>query len=210
MNYTLKKFWATGILFGFFAFLPMSCGLFCNDSCGCGPVPSPQEFRIKSFATRTVNEANVEVSSIESRPYTQTFIRFGIDEVEFQTQSQVQSPESGSLGFAFACSPLPPMSENVLYLIQIINEKEFTDSNGTLYQIGENITSLFGMSHLFAPGLSTIQNFTNPGKILTFEDQFKIGLLEDPQKELNLKFSIRIRFDDAQEFLLTDQILNVR
>ncbi len=45
---------------------------------------------------------------------------------------------------------------------------------------------------------------------LILEDYFKIGLLENPEKELNLIFTIRLLFDDRQEFLLTDQLLNVR
>lgn len=205
-----KRIFTTISLFSILALLPMSCGLFCNDSCGCGPSPGPQEIRVQSFATQTVNKSNQEINKTESGPYAETFVTLRIDEIENKAQGLARPSESGSIGLAYACSPLPPMSENLLYLIQIINEKEFTTSDGTHYQIGENITSLFGMSHFYAPGLSRISDFTRPGKRLTFEDFYKIGLLEDPQQELNLKFTIRLRFDDAQEFLLTDQTLNVR
>jgi hypothetical protein len=48
------------------------------------------------------------------------------------------------------------------------------------------------------------------GRKLTVEDFFKIGLLQNPRKELKLRFSIRLVFDDAQEFLLTGQILGIQ
>jgi hypothetical protein len=102
------------------------------------------------------------------------------------------------------------MTENTLYLIQIINQKEITLIDGTNYSVGDNISSLFGMSHFFAPGLTSIENFVAPGLKLSFEDYFKIGFLVNPEKEINLEFTIRLVFDDAQELLLTDQILNVR
>lgn len=206
-----KRIFTTICLFSFLALLPMSCGLFCNDSCGgCGPSLGPQEIRVQSFATQTVNKSNQEINITEFGPYAETFVTLRINEVENKAQGLVGPSESGSTGLAYACSPLPPLSENILSLIQIINEKEFTSSEGTQFSVGENLTTLFGMSHFYGPGLSTIRDFIGPGLRLTFADLYKIGLLEDPQQELNLKFTIRIRFDDAQEFLLTDQTLNVR
>jgi hypothetical protein len=210
MNFTWKKFWSTGILFGFFAFLPMSCGLLCWDSCGCGPSPEKQEIRIKSFLTMPVDQSNTEIPVTETRPFDQSFIRLRIDEVEVKAQSSFEQKPSWTMGTAFACSPAPPVSQNTLYLIQIISEKEFITHDGTQYAIGDNISLLFGMSYFFAQELTTLQNFIAPGLRLTYDDFFKIGLLEDPEKELNLKFTIRLRFDDAQEFLLTDQILNIQ
>ena len=210
MKHTWKKFWPTGILFGFLAFMPMSCGLLCFHPCGCEPSPKQQEMRIKSFSTQVVDQSNTEIPVTETRLYDDSFITLRIEEAEVKTQSSLEQKPNWAMGTAFACSPAPPLTENTLYLIQIINEKEFTTTDGTQYPIGENISSLFGMSHFFSEGLTTIKNFVGPGLKLTYEDYFKIGFLENPEKELNLKFTIRLRFDDAQEFLLTDQILNIQ
>ena len=190
--------------------MPMSCGLFCGyDSCGCSPLPKPQDLRIKSFATLTVNESGNEISASETRAFNQVFKTLRIKEAEFRAQSSIESTSS-AFGLAFACSPLPDRTKNTLNLIQILNQKEFTLADGTNYSQGDIITSLFGMNYFFAQGLTTIENFTAPGLRLILEDYFKIGLLENPEKELNLIFTIRLLFDDRQEFLLTDQLLNVR
>lgn len=205
-----KRIFTTISLFSILALLPMSCGLFCYDSCGCGPLPKPQELRVKSFEILTVNESGSEISESETKGYNQIFKTLRINEAEYKTQSSIESPSSPSLGTAFACSPIPPSTKNTLYLIQILNEKEFTLGDGRNYFEGDNISSLFGMNHFFAQGLTTIENFIAPGLRLTLEDYFKIGILENPGKELQLEFTIRLVFDDRQEFLITDQLLNVR
>lgn len=206
-----KRVFTTLSLFSFLALMPMSCNLFCaSDSCGCEPSSKPQEIRIKSFATQLVNESNVEISESEINPYDQVFITLLSNEVEFKTLGSIESSQTWTFGTAFACSILPPTTENTLYLIQIINEKEFSSNDGTVFSPGENISALFGINYIFSSELTTIQNFIGPGLKLTQEDKFKIGLLQNPHKDLQLKFTIRLRFDDAQEFLITDQTLNVR
>lgn len=205
-----KRFLTTFTLFSFLALMPMSCGLFCGyDSCGCGPLPKPQDLRVKSFATLTVNESGNEIPDSETRAFNQVFKSLRIKEAEYRAQSPIESTSS-SLGLAFACDPAPDRTKNSLYLVQILNQKEFTLSDGTNFSVDDNISSLFGMNHFSAQGLTTIENFTAPGLRLIREDYFKIGFLENPGKELNLKFTIRLVFDDRQEFLLTDQLLNVQ
>lgn len=190
--------------------MPMGCNLFCNDTCGCGPTPKPYLLVIQSFATQTVDETGKETPEAETKPFDQVFKSLRIDEYDYQTQSLIESPRSSSFGTALACDPPIPETEGTLYLIQIINQSEFTLIDGTIYLEGDNISSLFGMSHFYASGLSPIGNFVAPGRKLTIDDYFKIGFLENPGKELNLEFTIRLVFDNAQEFLLSDQVLNIR
>ncbi|MFN3997303.1 hypothetical protein [Algoriphagus sp.] len=210
MKIQSKRIFASLTLFSFLALMPMSCGLFCgNDSCGCGSLPKPRDLRVKSFETLTVNESGNEILDSEIKAYNQVFKTLRIKEAEYKVQSSIESTSS-TLGLAFACDPAPDRTKNSLYLIQILNQKEFTLADGTNFSVGDNITSLFGMNHFFAQGLTSIENFTAPGLRLIREDYFKIGVIENPGKELNLKFTIRLLFDDRQEFLLTDQLLNVR
>jgi len=210
MKINQKRLFTTLSLFSLLALMPMGCNLFCHNSCGCGPIPEPYLLAVQSFATETVDETGTETPETEMKPFDQVFKSLRIEEYELHTQSMIESPGFSSFGTALACDPLPPETEDILYLIQIINQTEFTLIDGTTFSEGDNISALFGMSHLYAPGLSTIKNFMAPGLKLTVEDYFKIGFLENPEKELNLKFTIQLVFDNAREHLLTDQVLNVR
>ncbi|SEF87701.1 hypothetical protein [Algoriphagus boritolerans] len=206
-----KRIFTTFTLFSILALLPMSCGLFCgSDSCGCGPVPKPREFVIESFATKTVDGYGNEIPETQSRNYNQIFKSIEIKDIKYLSAIKVEEPTPWSLGFALACSPAPDTSKNKLQLIQIINESEFTLADGREFGVGENLNSLFGIGHVFQTNLVPIQEFTRLGSNLNFDDFYKIGLLQNPEKELQLKFTIQLVFDDAQEFLLSDQILTIR
>ena len=201
-----KKLLATLSLFSFLALLPMSCGLLCMDSCGCGPSSKPVQLIIRSFSIRTVDSTGKAIDPKSSRTYTDIFKLLQVDQVDFFSQT---FPSPSAFGTALACSPVPALSVNTLRLIQVINQKEFTLGNGTRYPAGENLTPLFGMNHLYAATLLPIPDFNGSGQKLTTEDNFKIGLLQDPAKELTLEFTLRLVFDDGQEFLLADQLLAV-
>lgn len=187
----------------------MSCGLFCYDSCGCGPLPTPQEFKIQSFITQTVNQSGQEITDSDAKPYDQIFKSLRIDSVEFIRQSSLPPYSYSSFGTAFACSPIQPSSVNTLKLIQIINQKEFSLADGRTFKVGDPISTLFGMKYFHASGLTPIDNFIAPGKILVLDELYKIGLLQDPEKELKLEFTILLVFDDAQDFSIADQVLNI-
>lgn len=205
-----KRIFTTISLFSILSLLPMSCGLFCNDSCGCGPVTKPREFVIESFATKTVDELGNNIPETQSRNFDKIFKSVEISERKFTSEAKVEDSMHLSLGLAFACSPAPDTSINELQLIEIINEVEFTLADGTEYAIGEKLNSLFGISEVFRTNLIPIEEYPQIGAKLTLDDFFKIGLFQHLGKELQLEFTIRIVFDDAQEFLLTDQTLNVR
>lgn len=208
MNHAVKKLFATLFLLSFLALLPMSCGLLCRDSCGCGPNTQLTQLIIRSFAMSTVDGMGKEVIATIPRPFDDQFKTLRVDQVDFFT-GYLHKTNSASLGTDLACSPVPPLSVNPLQEIQIINEQEFTLSNGTRYLSGENITSLFGMNYLFAARLLPISGFSGIGQKLSAEEIFKIGVLQNPSQELRLEFTIRLVFDGGQEFLLADQLLTV-
>lgn len=210
MHKSIKRTTLTFGLFSFLALMPMSCGLFCNDSCGCGPLPKPRVFVIESFDIKTVDGTGREIPETQNKPYNQMFKSLQIKDIKFISNLNIEALYTGSLGLVFACDPAPDASKNALKLIQIINEKEFTLDNGTEYGVGVNLTSLFGINSVSSNSIVSISEFTGLGRPLFFEDFFKIGFLENPKKELNLKFTIRLVFDDGQEFLLADQILNIQ
>lgn len=115
-----------------------------------------------------------------------------------------------NMGIAFACDPAPPTSQNKLQLIQIINQENFTLAEGSEYRAGENLNALFGVNRFFNSELESFEGFIESGRKLNLYEELFLGLLDNPEKELNLKVTIRLLFDDGQEFLLTDQILNIQ
>jgi hypothetical protein len=210
MKNSFKKLFVTVILFAFFAFLPISCGLLCRDSCGCGPSPKLQEIRVNSFLVSTVDNAGTEMSDSVAKAFDQVFKSIRIDDAEFLSEFQNNPTTFSSFGTAFACSPVPPKTVNALNLIQIISEKEFTTSVGIQYSEGEIISSLFGVNYFYGAELTALEDFVEGGLELFQYEDLKVGILVDPKKELNLKFTIRLVFDDAQEFQLPNQILNIQ
>lgn len=210
MRISIKRGITTLGLFTFLAMLPMSCGLLCRDTCGCGPTPKTSEFEIQSFDSKTKDGSGREISASESRPYDQIYKVLEINDVEFTSAVKDEEQNTGSLGIAFACSPAPPISKNDLQLIEILNETEFSLADGTEYGVGENLVSLFGINRYFSSELESIEEFIGTGRKLNYGDDLYFGLLENPEKDLQLEFTIRLVFNDAQEFLFTDQILNVQ
>ena len=210
MKNSWKKVFTTVTLFAFFAFLPISCGLLCRDSCGCGPGPKLQEIRVNSFLVSTVDKVGVEVPDSVAKTFDQVFKSIRIDDAEFLSEIQNTPSSFSSFGTAFACSPIPPKTVNALNLIQIISEKEFTTSDGIQYSEGDDISSLFGGNYFYGAELIALEDFVEGGLELFQYEDLKVGILTNPQKELNLKFTIRLIFDDAQEFQLPGEILNIR
>jgi len=210
MRKSIKRTYLTFWLFSFLALMPMSCGLFCTDSCGCGPSPPLKNLVVKSFEAETINADGQQIQPTLSQPYNQVFKVIRIKDFEYVSLNTFDFFEPWNLGTAFACSPIPPSTKNTLYLIQILNQKEITLGNGTKFELGEDISSYFGMSHFYGPNLISISNFIGPGIKMIQEDNFKIGFLKDPEKEINLGFTIRLVFDNGEEFLLENQIHSIK
>ncbi len=210
MKISTKRGITTFGFFFFLAMLPMSCGLLCRDSCGCKPLPKPREFRIQSFTTRTIDVAGREIPEDQIRNYAQIFKSLEIKDIEYTAKVRIEEHDPWYFGLAFACDPIPNSSKNELIKIEIINEREFTLADGREYIVGENMTSLFGTNRVFNTSIVPIGDFTGLGRKLTFDDFLKIGLFENPGRELQFEFTIRLVFDDGQEFLIPNQILNVQ
>lgn len=204
-----KRVFATISLFCVLALLPISCDLICLDSCGCGPAQQVGEIRIRSWQAKTISESNQAIEKTEIRDFDKAFVGLSVDEVVFLADQSSEQESFGSLGMAYACSPIPPQTANTLSLIQLINQKEFTTAAGVTYSAGEDISSLFGIGQVYVTKLSPFAEFVGSGLRPTTEDYFRIGLLGDPGKVLELEFTVRLVFDDRQEFLLSDQFLNV-
>jgi len=209
MKNLIRKSLATGSLFLLVALLPISCGIVCNDSCGCGPRFEVKDFNILSFETLSLTKPGQRVNPNTPLPYDQIFKAFRI--LDAQTIALIDKNTSFSFpGTALACSPATPKSVQQMTGIQILNSKEVTLGDGTVLKTGDDITSFFEVNYFFAEKTMPFETFFKQPLIVYREDLFKLGWKQDPKKEVVLEFSIRIFMTAGKEFNLNNEILSIR
>ncbi len=209
MKLSVKKLTLTGFLFCFFALLPMSCGIFCNDSCGCDPVYEVRDFSISSFETKSLRADGQRVSPETVLPYDEIYKAFLIKEVQVLSANEGDQSISSTFGLAMACSPMPPKSIEKMTGVQLINTKEITLGDGTILELGQDLTELFGISYFFSAETVPISQFFDGPLDVYQEDLFKLEWLKDPEREVVLEFTLRIFFENGKEFTLENEIMSI-
>lgn len=209
MRSTNKKIFVTLGLFSILALIPMSCGLFCQDSCGCGPTSPPQNLVVKSVQLNTVDPFGQSLNPMDSYTYDQVFKSLEIKEFEIELISE-SNYQTAAFGLAYACSPVPISSKDEIIGIQIRNKKEETLGTGIVLRPEEDISSYFGMSFLYSKNLIPIQEFIGPGKTFVLGENFKLGLLKAPEKTLRLEFDVEVSLKSGVKFLVENQVLTIR
>ena len=209
MNLTSKRIGLTICLFAFLALIPMSCGIFCQDSCGCGPSAPAQNLIIKSMQLRTVALMDQTVNPLDTLPYNRVFKSLEVKEFEIKLISENLSP-SPSFGLAYACSPLPVYSRDEIIGINILNKTSVTLADGTTINPQQDISSYFGMAFFYNDRLTTIQEFIGTGRYFFFGENFKIGFIQSPEKALKLEFDVEVIFKSGKAFRLENQVLSIR
>lgn len=199
---------SSSILLGL-ALLPISCGIICNDPCGCGDDIEVKDFSIESFEALTMEVNNgQQVSALETYPFDEIVKVLRID--EFQILASVENSSSGIPGFAFACSPRPIQSAENLEGIQIINLKEVTLSSGEILKVGDEISNFFEMNYYFSSGSQPIEEFLEGTLPMYADELFKLAWIYDPIDELSLQFTICLILESGREFSLENEVLNIR
>ncbi|MFN3759580.1 MAG: hypothetical protein ACK4SF_10205 [Algoriphagus aquaeductus] len=210
MKQTVKKLGLTLALFSFLALIPMSCGVICNDSCGCGPSAfRTQQMNIKSLDVLTISSTGQEINPSQAMAYDQVFKGIRVKEFDIIKLSEKSVPNQSTFGLALACSQPPLISEEKFQTIQVINRKEFALSNGTQVLKGEDITDLFGINSIYVGTLLPLNVFVDSGRNFILEEYFKLGLLEAPEEPISFFFDLKVKFDNGKEFIFTDQNLNI-
>lgn len=209
MRLTAKRVGLTICLFSFLALIPMSCGIFCQDSCGCGPSAPPQDLVIKSMQILTLGPTAQTVNPLDTLPYTQVFKSLEVKEFEIKLISENYSP-SPSLGLAYACSPLPVYSRDEINAIRIVNKTSVELVDGTTLNPQQDISSYFGMAFFYSDKLSTIQEFIGTGRYFFLGENFKLGFKQSPGKALKLEFDVEVTFKSGKSFILENQVLSIR
>lgn len=204
-----RKSLATVTVFAFIALLPISCGILCNDPCGCGPQFEVKDFNILSFETLSLTKPGQRVNPTTPLPYDQIFKVFRI--LNTQTLSSIENnPAIGIPGVAFACSPVTPKSAQLMTGIQLLNSKEVALGDGTVLKVGQDITEFFEVNYFFEEKTLPFESFFKRPLAIYREDLFKLGWKQDPKKEIILEFSIRIFMTSGKEFNLNNEILSIR
>lgn len=209
MNLASKRIGLTICLFSFLALIPMSCGIFCQDSCGCGPSAPAQNLIIKSMQLLTVDPSGQTINPLDTLPYNRVFKSLEIKDFEIKLISENFSP-STSFGLAYACSPLPVYSRDEIIGIKILNKTSVTLADGTTISPQQDISSYFGMTFFYNDQLITFQEFIGTGRLFFFGENFKIGFIQSPEKPLKLEFDVEVSFKSGKAFLLENQVLSIR
>ncbi|MCS5489337.1 hypothetical protein [Algoriphagus limi] len=204
----MKKFFLTSSLFFFLGLIPMACNDFCGNPCGCGPIFDVSDFRVQSFETISLTTEGQQVSPTISLPYNFITKSFRIKEIV--TLSERKNSNSSTWGMALACSPPSPQSQEKMIGIQIINSREVELGDGEILKVGQDLTSYFEMNNFFSEQTKPIPEFFNTPVPLFMEDLFKLVWIKDPQKEVQLEFSIRILMENGLDFNLSNEILSIR
>lgn len=209
MNLTSKRIGLTICLFSFLALIPMSCGIFCQDSCGCGPSAPPQDLVIKSMQMRTMAPIGQTANPLDTLPFNQVFKSLEVKEFEIILLSENFWPSS-SFGLTYACSPLPVYSRDEINAIRILNKTSVTLADGSTLNPQQDISSYFGMAFFYTEKLSTIQEFIGNGRYFFLGENFKLGFKQSPGKALKLEFDVEVTFKSGKAFLLENQVLSIR
>ncbi len=209
MKNLIRKSVATCTLLSILALLPISCGIVCTDSCGCGPQFEVKDFNILSFETLSLTKPGQRVNPTTPLPYDQIFKAFRI--LDVQTLSSLNENVTGSIpGVAYACSPVTPKSAQQMTGIQLLNSKEVSLGDGTVLKVGQDITDFFEVNYFFAEQTLPFTSFFKQPLTVYREDLFKLGWKSNPKKEVILEFSIRIFMTGGKEFNLNNEVLSIR
>lgn len=207
MKIIRKTFGITAVLYLFLAMIPMSCGLFCRDSCGCGPKFSQQIFRIRSFELITAAFDGQRIFPDDMQPWDQYYKGLEVKDFDFITSSEGLK---ATFGVALACDPAPAKSDKKLLDIRIINLKEANLGDGTVLQVGDDISELFGINRFFAEGLQPIDSYLSEGYLLFLDEMLKIGFLQDPGKDLSLSIEISLILENGTTFRFDNEPFTIK
>jgi hypothetical protein len=210
MKVRTKKVTLTLGLFTFLALLPMSCGIFCEDLCGCGPGTPPGNLIIKSMELLTLDANRQQVDPLDTFPFDQVSKSLQVKEFEIQGISEFSSFGYSSFGTAFACSPLPIYSKDEITSLQLINRKEIRLGGGTLLKDLEDISTYFGMGNFYTGKLLPIKEFLGSGKAVSLEESFRLGFVTSPGQAIQLEFDLLVKFQSGKELTIPNQVLSIR
>ncbi len=198
--------WAVMLSMGI---IPVSCDLFCPDSCGCGPSSQFKEFSIKDFA---IGDLLIGTSDFNPNFFYEKDQLFKVIEISgFEYLSQIQESKLHFffINGAYACSPIPPSSIQKIDDLKIINKKEIYLSNNMILK-EEEITDRFLISNYPTIAGQTIPSFLENDHRIFMGEPFYLRWNESIANETELNFDILIKLSDGQEFKFEDEVMKIK
>lgn len=201
-----------GIWVGFLAIgvIPMSCDLFCQNPCGCGPMSPSREFSIKDLA---IGDLVIGTSAFNPELFYAIDQYYKVIEItgfEYSTEFQETKISFPLINSVYACSPAPQTSIQKLTDLKIINKKETTLSNNNLILEDQEITDRFLISNYPTTTGQTITMFFENEQVMYMGEPFYLRLNETISNETELNFDIQIKLSDGQEFNFEDEVMKIK
>ncbi|MEN2282550.1 hypothetical protein AAGF08_10465 [Algoriphagus sp. SE2] len=203
-----KNSLATVSLFLLLALIPISCDLVCTDSCGCGSKTQISDFKIISLEMLTVNTDGEELNPEIPQPYKQILKTLKIKDIEIV--SAIESSNFGLPGVAYACSPIPPKSQERLEDLKLFNLKEVELGDGTVLKPGDLLNDFFEINYFSASDTKPIQEFVSENIIIYLDDYYKLSFIKDPGKEVVIEFSMQLIFENGRTISVNNEKLSIK
>jgi hypothetical protein len=207
MKKKMITIWALMLAIGI---IPMSCDLFCQNSCGCGPMSPSREFSIKDLA---IGDLVIGTSAFSSELFYAIDQYYKVIEItgfEYLTDFQEIKISFSLINSVYACSPAPQTSIQKLTDLKIINKKETTLSNNNLVLEDQEITDRFLISNYPTTTGQTITLFLENDQVMYMGEPFYLRLNETISNETELNFDILVKLNDGQEFKFEDQVMKIK
>jgi hypothetical protein len=190
------------ILMGFF---PLSCDLFCPDTCSCGGLTPSRDFVIDSMRVDiVVNNQHADPSQEYS--IEELVLRVWPDEVTYASANN-HAKAFSFVSSVFACDPIPPGSAHPLKAIKVSTNAGF-EWKGRVIESTEDITDLFRVAG-FASDPSFAYLLQNRFNFLG-QEPLKIRLIDQPDTATAMDINLELTLSDGRKFLFERLKFRVR
>ena len=190
--------------------IPLSCDLFCRDSCGCkAPTPSPG-FSIKSMSLESQVQGESGFDPQSHYPHEKYFKSLGVMDHEFSTMLDRGGKGPFFIPLAFACDPVPSRSKQKISAVKITSKKALAVSPSLSILENEDISPLFVWSdHPAAIGVA-LNDFLAYRSQMFLDVRHYFRFTPIPDGEASLTFDLEVSFDDGTKLYWTDEEMRIK
>lgn len=205
-----NKFIAIWALMLAIGIIPMSCDLFCMDSCGCGPSSPFKEFSIKNlaFGDLVIGTSDFNPDFFYSKDQYYKIIE--ITSFEYLTEYRKTKMVFHFINGAYACSPIPPYASQRFVEIKIINKKETNLSDNNVILEGQDISDFFLMSNYPTTTGQMITSYIETGQRIFMGEPFYLRWNKSITNDTELNFDIMVKLSDGQEFKFEKELMKIK
>ncbi len=198
----------------FLGIIPLSCiktNRRCDSAaCECEDAKPERQFYIKSFASKNI-ETKTQTPVVSGLSYKIDEIACSVylDKIEYAAY-QSKTTDFSFTQSVMACSPVPPYAKYGITSLQVISNQTMEINSGDTVFENEDISDHF---------LISSNGFSEPQSLEKYDD-WKYGITEgqkywlsfnaQPNREIELRFTIKVTLKDGTAFELKDQFFKLR